>query len=62
MKSLLASAFITYMSAAPEDVRQEKLKSWMEITGAMSYFCKSLSVFILMLRYVWFLNVSQPVY
>ena len=33
MKSLLASAFITYMPAAPEDIRQDKLKSWMDITG-----------------------------
>ena len=36
MKSLLAAAFITYMPAAPEDVRQEKLKTWMELTGRSS--------------------------
>jgi len=37
MKSLLASAFITYMPAAPEDVRQERLKSWMELTGVQTF-------------------------
>lgn len=33
MRSLLASAFITYLPSAPEDVRQDKVKNWMEITG-----------------------------
>ena len=33
MRALLAAAFITYMSAAPEDVRQSCLKHWMEMVA-----------------------------
>jgi len=38
MKSLLAAAFITYMPAAPEDIRQEKLRSWMDVTGTAVFY------------------------
>ena len=37
LRALLAAAFITYMSAAPEDVRQESMNSWMEQVGVHSF-------------------------
>ena len=33
MRALLAAGFITYMPAAPEDTRKEKMRDWMEATG-----------------------------
>jgi hypothetical protein len=37
MRALLASAFITYMSSAPEDVRHDCLESWMEFVGVTGF-------------------------
>ncbi|CAH1776602.1 unnamed protein product [Owenia fusiformis] len=37
MRVLLAAAFITYMSSAPEDVRRNSLNSWMEATGVTGF-------------------------
>ena len=37
MRALLAAAFVTYMSAAPEDVRQRCLKQWMEMVGVTGF-------------------------
>jgi dynein heavy chain 2 len=37
MRALLAAAFITYLSAAPEDVRRNCLTSWMETTGVQGF-------------------------
>ena len=37
MRALLAAAFITYMSAAPEDVRHENLHNWMEAVGVSGF-------------------------
>ena len=33
LRALLASAFITYMSSAPEDVRHQCLETWKEYVG-----------------------------
>ncbi len=37
MRALLAAAFITYMASAPEDVRQESLRSWSESLGVQGF-------------------------
>ena len=36
-RALLAAAFITYMSSAPEDVRQFCLKNWMDAVGVAEF-------------------------
>ena len=36
-RALLASAFITYMSSAPEDVRHSCLNGWMEFVGVTDF-------------------------
>ena len=37
MRALLGAAFLTYMSAAPEDVRQLCLSNWMEAVGVTNF-------------------------
>ncbi|XP_025088458.1 cytoplasmic dynein 2 heavy chain 1-like isoform X3 [Pomacea canaliculata] len=36
-RALLASAFITYLASAPEDLRRERIKAWMEIVGVSQF-------------------------
>ncbi|XP_067663541.1 cytoplasmic dynein 2 heavy chain 1-like isoform X1 [Haliotis asinina] len=36
-RAMLASAFITYMSSAPEDVRKETLQGWMDTIGVKEF-------------------------
>ena len=36
-RALLAAAFVTYMSSAPEDIRHQCLKNWMEVVGVDSF-------------------------
>ena len=37
MRALLAAGFITYMSAASEDVRQASLSKWQKMLGVTSF-------------------------
>ena len=37
LKTLLAAGFITYMPSAPEDQRQEVLRSWMKETNINAF-------------------------
>ena len=37
MRGLLAAAFITYLPSAPEDLRRERIKSWMEAIGIKQF-------------------------
>lgn len=37
LRALLAAAFITYMSSAPEDARQASLRSWMDSLGVLNF-------------------------
>ena len=37
MRGLLAAAFITYLPSAPEDLRRERIKSWMETIGIKQF-------------------------
>lgn len=36
-RALLASAFISYLSSAPEDLRRERIKLWMETVGISQF-------------------------
>ena len=36
-RALLAAAFVTYMSSAPEDVRQQCLKNWMDAVDVSGF-------------------------
>lgn len=37
MRALLAAAFITYLPSAPEDVRRDKIKAWMDNIGIRQF-------------------------
>ena len=37
LRALLAAAFITYMSSAPEDVRQKALQDWQAALGLRAF-------------------------
>ena len=37
MRALLGAAFITYLPSAPEDLRRERIKSWMEAIGIRQF-------------------------